>query len=337
MRHARLDLISIALTLVECKLWRNPQARREVIAQALDYAQTLSRWTYADLQRQVATATGLSGNVPFELARKRDTTLNEETFVDRVSQALHDCRILLIVAGNGIHGSVGAMAELLNRNAGRAFTFALVDIGLYEMPDQRLLVHASVPMKTQIIERHVVLARGNHLGREQPQTVEIVEELEQAPGGGAKSASDLSRAERYRSWWQPLLDRPLREPEQTPPRFFYPNHVRVILPGGDTWILAYASGVETAGVPQEVGVGLRGRTGAHLRLLGQLAPEIPAILAEVPELVLDDGGPEVWLGAVRSGKDFADANDCREWLFRIMDAMVAALRPRIILLASRDD
>ena len=31
------------LTLVECKLWRNPEARRKVVAQILDYAQYFSR------------------------------------------------------------------------------------------------------------------------------------------------------------------------------------------------------------------------------------------------------------------------------------------------------
>jgi hypothetical protein len=33
-----------ALGLVKCKLWRNPQARREVVGQILDYAKELARW-----------------------------------------------------------------------------------------------------------------------------------------------------------------------------------------------------------------------------------------------------------------------------------------------------
>ena len=37
------------LVLVETKLWRNPQAKREVVAQAIDYAASLSRWTYSKL------------------------------------------------------------------------------------------------------------------------------------------------------------------------------------------------------------------------------------------------------------------------------------------------
>src|ERR1700749_185485 len=35
--------------LVECKLWRNPEARREVVTQILDYAKELSRWSSSDV------------------------------------------------------------------------------------------------------------------------------------------------------------------------------------------------------------------------------------------------------------------------------------------------
>ncbi len=37
------------LVVVECKLWRNPQARREVVGQILGYARELSRYEYEDL------------------------------------------------------------------------------------------------------------------------------------------------------------------------------------------------------------------------------------------------------------------------------------------------
>src|SRR5918912_2153575 len=72
------------LTLVECKLWRNPEARRKVVAQVLDYARAIARWSYADLQRQVAIATGRQGNIPFEIAREHDPSLIEHNFADAV-------------------------------------------------------------------------------------------------------------------------------------------------------------------------------------------------------------------------------------------------------------
>ncbi len=36
------------LTLVETKLWANPEARRQVVAQIVDYATEISRWTFDD-------------------------------------------------------------------------------------------------------------------------------------------------------------------------------------------------------------------------------------------------------------------------------------------------
>jgi hypothetical protein len=38
------------IALVECKLWRSPEARRQVIAQIIDYAKEISKWTYENLQ-----------------------------------------------------------------------------------------------------------------------------------------------------------------------------------------------------------------------------------------------------------------------------------------------
>lgn len=56
-RVGPLDLVYInkqgLLTLVECKLWRNPEARRQVVGQILDYAQEISRWTFDELNHAI--------------------------------------------------------------------------------------------------------------------------------------------------------------------------------------------------------------------------------------------------------------------------------------------
>ena len=58
------------ITIAEFKLWRNPQARREVIGQILDYTKELASWSYEDLQRQVSLALNRSGNVLFEIVER---------------------------------------------------------------------------------------------------------------------------------------------------------------------------------------------------------------------------------------------------------------------------
>ncbi|MGF1576736.1 MAG: hypothetical protein ACFCU9_12500, partial [Cyanophyceae cyanobacterium] len=44
------------ITIVETKLWRNPEATREVIAQALEYANKLWAITYEDLEAMARNA-----------------------------------------------------------------------------------------------------------------------------------------------------------------------------------------------------------------------------------------------------------------------------------------
>jgi hypothetical protein len=48
--------------LVECKLCRNLEARREVVSQILDYAKELSRWSSSDVQREVRHRLKRDGN-----------------------------------------------------------------------------------------------------------------------------------------------------------------------------------------------------------------------------------------------------------------------------------
>ena len=38
------------ITIWECKLWRNPEARRKVIGQVLDYAKDLAKLNFSDFQ-----------------------------------------------------------------------------------------------------------------------------------------------------------------------------------------------------------------------------------------------------------------------------------------------
>ena len=97
------------LTLVECKLWRNPEARRKVVAQLLDYARAVSTWSYSDLQRQVAAATGLKGNVPFSKVSCEHDEVVEQRFIDSAYRALRNGRFLLLIAGDGIRDDAEAV------------------------------------------------------------------------------------------------------------------------------------------------------------------------------------------------------------------------------------
>lgn len=307
------------LTLVECKLWRNPEARRKVVAQVLDYARAVSTWSYSDLQRQVARATGKKGNVPFELARAATPGIGESHFVDATAMAMRAGRFLLLIAGDGIREDVGALAELINRNAASGFAFGLVEVALYGIGQEGLVVQPRLVARTQVIERtFVVLREGPHAMLapsiefdEAPITAELPDDPDH----------ESPRQAAYRQWWTPVLEAPLDDPDQEPPKLFWPNNVRAALPWPGTWILAYTSVARRGGAA----VCLSGRSESRDELLKQLDDQREEILAELPAgSVIEDG--TFYLR--RKLDEFIDDDAVRAWLIESLNAFVNAIRPR---------
>jgi hypothetical protein len=156
------------LTIVETKLWRNPEARREVIGQIIDYAKEVSKWSYEDLDRRVKEYNANYNRGSLDLIgtlRQMDGAedLDEISFVDRVSRNLQQGRFLLLIAGDGIKEGVEAMAEYINSAPQLQFTLALVELEIYKMDNCEpgaLLVIPHVVTRTREITRAVVKIEG---------------------------------------------------------------------------------------------------------------------------------------------------------------------------------
>lgn len=263
------------LTLVECKLWRNPEARRKVVAQVLDYARAISRWSYSDLQRQVAAATGKKGNIPYEYARAFTPDLQESRFVDDTYNAMRSGRFLLLIAGDGIREDVGAIAELINRNAASGFTFGLVEVALYGLEDGGLIVQPRTIAKTHTIERTVVLVRGlEKAGVTLQDEIADIEPTGAAAAVGNPLGESPKQAE-YRAWWTPVLNMQFDDPDQEPPKLYYPNNVRAPLPFPKTWILGYRAGGDSG----SIAVCTSGSGQTHSDMISRVADQSEEILA----------------------------------------------------------
>lgn len=147
------------LVILEAKLWRNPEARRKVIGQILDYAKELGRWSYEDLQRVVAQATRIETGAPQDLYRMIATqypdTL-EAQFIDAVSRNLKRGEFLLLIVGDGIHEGVAAIADFLENHGTLHFTFGMVEMAIYRVGDDTLMVQPRVLAQTVIVKRTVI-------------------------------------------------------------------------------------------------------------------------------------------------------------------------------------
>ena len=316
--------------LVECKLWRNPQARREVVGQILDYAKELGRWTASDLQREVSRRVPGRANPVLELVREAGHNVDEIAFTDALTHNLRRGRVLLLIVGDGIREGVEAIAEYLAGQAGLHFTLGLVELPIHALPDGGRLVLPRVLARTTLIAREVVAV---------PEGFELREEAADAEG----EVSDFS-AERQAFWTEFLAGLQLDDPEQRVPDAYKLGYITFPLPvaGGawphnGVWITVYRAVRD-----QSVGVFLSGSgNGVGDRVLRALAEDWPAIREELGgSATCRDVRGRPSIGDRISGCDLgseAGRAEAFAWLRARTNDFINVFRPRVRAAAERLD
>lgn len=143
--------------LAECKLWKNPQARREVVGQLLDYAKEIRTWSYEDLQRAVAQRVKTKCYSLFEAVSQRIVdSIDERDFIDSVTTNLRRGRFILLVVGDGIRADAEAIGEYLAGSGSLEYTFAMIELPVFDLPTGGRLVTPRIIARTTVIDRVVV-------------------------------------------------------------------------------------------------------------------------------------------------------------------------------------
>jgi len=167
------------LALIECKLWRNPEARRDVVAQILEYASTMSNWTYESLQEAINRTKPIDASDVAATRKLYEVVsakgeIDESSFHDAVSRNLKRGRFLLLIVGDGIREGVESMARFLQQYAGFHFTLALVEIALFEVAGG-YIAQPRVLAKTTNIDRGIVTLNDGQIVIKPPTTGQIVD------------------------------------------------------------------------------------------------------------------------------------------------------------------
>lgn len=314
--------------LVECKLWRNPEGRREVVGQILDYAKELSRWSASDIQREVARRVKGEGNPILELLKAAGHPVDEVAFADALTHNLRRGRFLLLIVGDGIREGVEAIAEYLQVHAGLHFSLGLVEMPIFLAGDGARLVVPRVLARTHVITRTVVAT---------PEGMAVQDGENASPARETDPEITAWSNERQQFWTEFQAGLKLDDPEQAvgkPPRMGYTT-LTMPAPGGVSWLTIYRD--MTHG---EVGIFLS----YHFSSLGEriaeaLANDREDLLAELggTARIVDNKGKPRLLDSYRPGAPL-DAPAAREaaiaWLRGRTNDFVNALRPRIRTLAS---
>ncbi len=158
------------LTLVECKLWKNPEARREVVGQILDYAKEISQWSYADLENAIKQAQHVTQSTLYNLVSQNAEDVDERDFIDSISRNLRRGRFLLLIIGDGIRENVEQITDFLQKYAHLNFGFALVEFGVFRLPSQKeeYIVQSRLVTQTIEVERAVFRIEDNQIVSDAP-------------------------------------------------------------------------------------------------------------------------------------------------------------------------
>jgi hypothetical protein len=326
------------LVVVECKLWRNPEARREVVGQILDYARELSAYGYEGLQRQISVSTRRRGNVLYEQAIAAGSDLDEVSFVDRVSRDLQAGRFLLLIVGDGIGEGTRRIGEYLREQPGLAFDFGLIEMAEYRVSDgqegARVIIQPRILAQTATIERHVIRSEVPGL------VIDPIEEAAPRPRASSASGPSSGALADASQTWARFVEAFVREtrfddPGQPGPRRGGIGWMRVPLPD-NLYLNVYRSSNAN-----NIGVSVRFPGAEGHDIWSALRAEHEDIDREfadgglgAPEWTVDNGVPLLILRRA-SPAPWDDAAEVvqRQWLGQAANQFVNSLRPRLQRLA----
>lgn len=336
------DLLGVTrsgrLVIVECKLWRNPQARREVIAQITEYAALLRRWSFTDFSERLKQKEGWTGANPlFDRAKALWPEIRESVFVDAITRSLANGDFHLLIVGDGIRTDLMAIVDhLAGTNAGLS-RLGLIEIQLWSDTTGRVVVLPRLAVRTEVLVHRVLVSESGQPVSIDPQPIAEVDgdtDVATERTSTPMPADKVARFAANRAFWQRFIDEVrFQHVDQPPPRHGGNNTARIAMPGDAPWLTAYR-------IDAEIGlfIRLKGETG-RLAFL-QFESEAEALRAETgldltfPIKSDDPFEGQVWVHRKRS--TLRDEEDQLDWVKHAADKLVSSLRPRLKGLYTKD-
>jgi hypothetical protein len=137
------DLLAVTsggdLAVVECKLSANPEIKRTVVAQVLEYAAYLWEMSYEEMNARVQARLGedLAGLISRDLD---DADWDEGEFRSNVSQSLRDGTFMLIIAVDEVNDELKRTIRFLNSCGDPKFSFHALEMRRFKRGDVDVLV-----------------------------------------------------------------------------------------------------------------------------------------------------------------------------------------------------
>lgn len=148
------------ITFAETKLWRNPEAGRDVLSQVIDYASSISEWTYGDLNRIVRDYSWQKTSREVDLVDwvKGHHVIDPIDFEKKVSKNLKRGRFLVLIVGDRIREEI---INYLDRALGTTklgINITFIELCCFTQSEEEewpLFIVPFIPKQTEVIQHHI--------------------------------------------------------------------------------------------------------------------------------------------------------------------------------------
>ena len=154
------------LVIVETKLYRSPEATRQVVTQILQYAMAVSQMSVMGLEARIRQGLRSAlrpdesiSNCAARLAASIDGSSSglSDDFDTLLEQNLRRGEVLLLIATDAIRIGVSRVTRWLSEQGSSApFKLGLVELKFYKYGDQRIVIPRTW-LRTREVSRHVVV------------------------------------------------------------------------------------------------------------------------------------------------------------------------------------
>lgn len=332
IRNLYLDVLAVTetgrLILIECKLWKNPQSRREVLAQTLEYASLMQKLSYSDLSAKLKKhiSSGIKDPIA-DTFRSLDIDFDEALLINRISENMIRGDFHLIIAGDGIRAD---LVSLVNSNvmSGMTANLSLLELAVHTNSNGDILLSPTIPSETETVTRTVLLsAEGMPAVIEED--VENTSNLTSVVGINRPMSVEVKDANRI-FWAKAIEEIKFDHPDQDQLRRGGSNWCKASLPKPLKWITAYRS-KDRIGVFLRINsVNLEGYFNFFTDRLDQMRLEISQdITVEIPS-GKDEWSKALFVGVTLYGVDTLDPTTERmqiEWISNHLNRFINFLRP----------
>ena len=126
-----VDLVAFSaqgdMAIIECKLADNPEMKRKVIGQALEYGAHIWGMTYAELDEKVKARTG-KNLAPLMEEQANDPAWGEEALRANVESALQSGSFILMIVVDAITDELSRIVRFVNACGSPALSFAALEM-----------------------------------------------------------------------------------------------------------------------------------------------------------------------------------------------------------------